>query len=447
MHDRRNVRIGLWVGAVGFALAAIGQVWAEDLDYRLTGGEIFGSTGIFTEPAIFSELDGSEEVVQVSDKAAGKSCCPAGETCRSCCGSAFNLCSDSGGRWANAEYLLWWSEGMGVPALVTTSPDGTAQSAAGVLPGATVLFGGERIGPGVRSGGRVSLGQWLDPHRQTGLGARFFGVGDGSHLFSAQSTGSPILARPFFNEVSDAEDAALVAFPSVLDGRIDVRTDSEIFGADVALRHLICSGCNYTIDMILGYQFSRINEELTITEALVVTDPGGFNPLGTTIDTNDIFDTQNEFHGFLLGMSTEMIHGCWRVEVLTQVALGNMHQTATIDGSQVVTEPGDSPLTTSGGLLALPTNMGIYEEDEFTVVPELGVTLSYEVCCNLEMSMGYSFIYWSQAARAGGQIDRGINTTQIGGGAHSGENRPVLNEVVTSDYWLQGLNFGLKWCF
>ncbi|MEL6899065.1 MAG: BBP7 family outer membrane beta-barrel protein, partial [Planctomycetota bacterium] len=43
--------------------------------------------------------------------------------------------------WVSADYLLWDAAGVDVPALVTSSPNGTAQTAAGVLgqPNTSVL--------------------------------------------------------------------------------------------------------------------------------------------------------------------------------------------------------------------------------------------------------------------------------------------------------------------
>ena len=48
--------------------------------------------------------------------------------------------------WFQAEYLLWWIQGNPLPPLVTTSPEGTPQSNAGVLgaAGTGILFGDER---------------------------------------------------------------------------------------------------------------------------------------------------------------------------------------------------------------------------------------------------------------------------------------------------------------
>ncbi len=63
--------------------------------------------------------------------------------------------------------------------------------------------------------------------------------------------------------------------------------------------------------------------------------------------------------------------------------------------------------------------------------------------------VGYSFLYVSSVARPGDQIDRVINpntSPAIGSnfsGAVSSPPHPALN-VQSSDFWAQGLNFGLE---
>ena len=66
---------------------------------------------------------------------AENTCCPDGH-----CGSCSHCCKRMD-VWGSAEFLLWWSKGSVTPPLVTTSPSGTAQADAGVLPDADVLFG------------------------------------------------------------------------------------------------------------------------------------------------------------------------------------------------------------------------------------------------------------------------------------------------------------------
>ncbi len=56
------------------------------------------------------------------------------------------------------EYLLWWTKGSQVPALVTTSPSDTSRENAGVLgqAGTSILFGDSELNGETRSGGRFT---------------------------------------------------------------------------------------------------------------------------------------------------------------------------------------------------------------------------------------------------------------------------------------------------
>ena len=56
-----------------------------------------------------------------------------------------------------------------------------------------------------------------------------------------------------------------------------------------------------------------------------------------------------------------------------------------IVGSTVVAQPGLAPEVNVGGLLAQPTNIGRFTDDKFAVVPELGVTLGYQVTDNIQV--------------------------------------------------------------
>jgi hypothetical protein len=69
---------------------------------------------------------------------------------------------------------------------------------------------------------------------------------------------------------------------------------------------------------------------------------------------------------------------------------------------------------------------------------------------HLRIYAGYTFLYWSDVARPGDQIDRGINTSQlpiVGASAGSaGSNRPTFSFKET-DFWAQGVNAGLEFPF
>jgi len=129
------------------------------------------------------------------------------------------------------------------------------------------------------------------------------------------------------------------------------------------------------------------------------------------------------------------------------VKKGATHTDLTlISGQTVRTVPNAGSATSAGGLLSQPSNIGTHEFDNFTMVPELGITLKYDITCNLQATFGYTFLYWSQVARAAEQIDTDVNLTQQPPGPVTGDLRPRTLEVE-NDFWAQGLNVGLEYTF
>ena len=53
-----------------------------------------------------------------------------------------------------------------------------------------------------------------------------------------------------------------------------------------------------------------------------------------------------------------------------------------------------------------------YERDMFAVLPWAGIRLGAQVTCHLRAYVGYDYMYLSNVARAGEQIDPRVNTTQ-----------------------------------
>lgn len=382
----------------------------------------------------------------------GESYC---DTCHS--PRRFCLCLPSHG-WVHAEYLLWWQSGMNLPPLVTTSPTGTARAAAGILPGASILYGGDNnVLDGSRSGGRIRFGTWFDRFPGLGLEGEYFGLAQGSEEFFQNSNGTPILARPFFNVVSGLQDAELVAFPNVLSGSVQVDVTSELNGAAARFRRsLWCSnGCAYSrfccttvptssrMDGTLGYRFYELKESLAIRERLQSTDPnnpGSFNIL-------DRFDTRNQFNGGEIGVLWQGRRGMWSLDGLMRVGIGNTHQTVTIAGDTIVTQNGVNT-TFNNGILAQRTNIGTYDRNEFTMIPELGLTLGYQFTRCVRLTAGYSLIYWGNVVRPGDQVDLDVNPNLFPPEAvpFTGPLRPQF-QFVSTDYWVQGLSFGaeMRW--
>ena len=366
--------------------------------------------------------------------------------CSSC---DMQKCWDSGYYFGSIEYLMTWGKPRTTPALVTTSTAGTAASNAGVL-GLTsteTLFGGGTVGAEARHGGQLTLGRWMGKNGDIGLGVRLMAVESNSPQFSATSTGNPILARPFFNVTSSQEDALVIAHADLADGSILAESRNDFMSGELFMRRHAWDGRGYEVEFLAGYHVTRMDDTISVITNSTFTDPGGPVPVGTMADVNDLFEARNTFHGGSLGLSANFHRGDIHFKALGKISLGNMHQHMTIAGSNTITAPGGGgSSTTAGGLLALPTNIGTYERNEFVYVPEVMMTVAYDWRENIQLTAGYTFTYWSRMVLAGDQIDRNINTTQFNGGTLSGSAVPAF-AFRDTDFWLQGLRLGFNWAY
>ena len=140
---------------------------------------------------------------------------------------------------------------------MTTSPTGTPTSSAGVLPGATILYPTSDVNGGARPGGRFTGGFWCDECQSTGFDASFFILTTPYHNYSANSsaTGSPILARPFYNTALPGEDAALISYPGLYSGNASITTTYKLSGGDVNFRKLMARTKFSNFYFLMGYRY------------------------------------------------------------------------------------------------------------------------------------------------------------------------------------------------
>ncbi len=168
------------------------------------------------------------------------------------------------------EYLAWLTKTDNLPALVTTNADpATPLNMAGTLPGATVLFGGSEGQDVTRSGGRLTLGYWFSPCRQTGMELTYTFFGNSSSTFSESSTGNPILALPFMDTsaTSPGPNRFLLAYPDRQSGSVTITDTQSLDFVEALVRWSICQQCNRRLDFLLGYRFGRFTENLSIADS------------------------------------------------------------------------------------------------------------------------------------------------------------------------------------
>ncbi len=351
--------------------------------------------------------------------------------------------------WFRGEYLGWMTKGQRLPPLVTSSAWGTPIDSAGDLDDVDtrILFGHRTIHDQLRSGGRMTVGYWWDPSQQGGIEASYFGVDGHDVHYRERGESDLILARPFYDLNAGAGDSLLISYPGVMDGLIDIQADMEFSGAELLLRRMATISPTSRVDFVAGYRYARLMDQLAIRESLAPLDAAsGFLP-GTFVERSDLFQSVNEFHGGQLGVIVDWIGERWAIQARGKIGVGATQTANVIAGETATWDPVPETLsTTSGGLLALPSNIGHYRNGGFSTFSEFGLSLEYNVACQLKVSLGYTLIFWTELARAGDQVQLDVNPSQIGGGALIGSPRPRFPAART-DFWAQGLNFGVEYLF
>ncbi len=361
--------------------------------------------------------------------------------------------------YVRAEYLSYWTKGNPLPSLVTTSFPGTTQSEAGVLGFASTstLFGNEKVDQSRRNGARLTLGYWFDEGQFNGIEGHYFALVPGGTSYSnAQSftdnpTTATILARPFFNTQTNRQDSSVLAFPNFnllgtlvnLNGTVNVQTVANVQSAGLLFRHLMWVDFegSYRLDLLTGYRFFKADNSVAINDS---TSTVGGLLAPTTFTAYDSFAARNTFNGGEIGFSSDYYWGRLSLNTVAKSAFGAVHEAVKINGVSTVTTLGTTA-TTVGGLLAQPSNIGTYGQTKFAALPEVALTLRYDITACLRLVGGYNFMYLTRMQNSGSAIDTTVNPTQIGGtGVTAGTpNRPAFAFSDTG-FFAQGFSSGLE---
>ncbi len=387
----------------------------------------------------------------------------------------FPCCGPCGDWWIRGDYLLWWTSGNRLPPLVTTSP--TAVDPPGNLGDlrTTILFGNERVNTEARSGVRTRMGHWLDADYEWGAEAEYFYLGGNTTEFFAQSVGSPVLARPFFNAnfpppptpphippppVSPYYASVTVAYPFLGNniisgaGEIDIRSVEELHSAGAWVRRGFYEGaplwtpiarCPWDclrLDWTAGYRYFNLGDNLSIRETEIFTDPRFPLLLGTVFFLQDSFRCRNQFHGGELGLIAYLERGRWSLELTGKVAMGSNRQVVMINGATIAAHPGSPTVYFPAGILALPSNIGTHVSNRFSVIPQLSAEIGHQLSPHVRTHFGYNILYWGSVVRSGDQIDLNINPAQFP--PDTGTDPPPYVPFRQSGFWAHGFNAGLE---
>jgi len=188
-----------------------------------------------------------------------------------------------------------------------------------------------------------------------------------------------------------------------------------------------------------------MNEFLGIDQNITGAVPfqGVVQPAGSNVLISDSFNMTNRFYGGTIGARFGYTWCRWDVGATVKVSFGATCHSAVIDGSTTLAGAGTAP----GGVLAQPSNIGHYSSSDFSVVPEINLTVGYQVTRCIRVLVGYNFIDWNRVLRPANQIDRSLDLTQaptsamfVPGAAGVAPRFPG----VRTDFWAQGINVGME---
>jgi hypothetical protein len=373
--------------------------------------------------------------------------------------------------WFRGSYLLWWVKPAPLEApLVTTGSTGGGALGRDT----TVLFGNSKFDYGSFNGFQLESGLWLDHCHIWGLEAGGFLLErkETSTSFSSNAAGSPLLARPATNTITNVPFGFtitnvpfgfLVAFPNAFAGSITISSSSRLWGANADFIRNLAAMPNFRADLLFGFRYLDLDEDLTISQVTTALAEGVLffptvlpdgtvvsTPLGpgSTVSILDRFHTRNRIYGGQIGGRVEYHLGSYFVNLATKVALGPNQQSLDISGLTAATTPGGVTTTTPSGFLALAgTNAGRQSTNWFVIVPEVNLQVGAQLSSRLLAYVGYDFLYINTVVRPGNEVNTNVNPTFVPTSFKfplpTGLPQPRVL-FRHEDFWAHGLQLGLE---
>lgn len=391
--------------------------------------------------------------------------------------------------WLESDYLLWSIKKAPVPIPIVTSAS-LADPLPGALeqPGTKILLGDKDINMGWMNGFRVALGEWIGNSHQFGIEGSFFMLPKTSHQQTINTSGEPgsmNVAVPIYDitglwGLNGVPGETIFILPGPLSGpgfrgHFSLKVSSELLGSEIDTLVNLVARCGCGIDFIGGFRWVQLKESLSfIGNTSALPDAPIVNGF---YNFKDHFKTNNNFYGLLTGLKANYNMNRWLFKGFAKIALGCMNQKVGIKGKSQTSNgnlfyktENTSHEVLGGGIFAEPTNRGSHHRNEFAIVLESGVNLSYQLSNCFEIGVGYNFLWMNQLIRPGKQIDRKINPTRtalaqasrnsVGIGPDvpvpfgdsvpaplaRGPKRPKFKHHDT-DFWTQGLIANLNFRF
>lgn len=364
--------------------------------------------------------------------------------------SADDCCYDCGNNvWFGAEYLYWRiKEGPKVIPLIVEGPVVEDFGPTFGQPGTSVLLGNKEINHSWRSGGRFTLGYWLNDDHCLGVEANYLFLGESKYKKSIFSEG--FITFPFIDSTTGQESSIAVAVPDSFTGTASLKVSNDLQGAE--LNGLMFYGCfnNWDINLIGGFRYLNFSEKLNFNTSSPFIDPTIVN----VYFTRDKFHMDNNFYGAQIGANIGFNYCNLLCNIRAKIAFGANCQSSKIKGEFFLNDFTDFTTVQEfeGGYLALPSSIGHRKKTKFSVVPEVNINVGYKITETIAVTVAYDFLYLTNVLRAAKQLSREINPTQSALFSYTpnpvlvGEAEPT-GRLRSTRLWVQGVNVGLEFVY
>jgi hypothetical protein len=353
--------------------------------------------------------------------------------------------------WARFEFLMFWFQRMNLPPLITTSTDPGDLGVLGQPTTRIVLGGGDESLP-MKMGGRVTLGSWFEPTETLGFEVSFAFIENHSDWVDvfAFGNGWPLLARPFFNVLTQQQDSVIVATPDIpsfeifqKQGRIVVEIPGNMYSLEVSGVTNYCRGPGGRIDWFYGFRYLYLSEGINIFEGVAYPSTSPEFP-GLVSTVEDAFVAKNYIYMPQVGVRATNRWGRWQLESEAKVGMGWNHRAAKAVSRTITSQAGVGEVFNGAGMLVLTSNYGNYNSDNFVIVPEIGVRLRYELFDHVFLTAAYNLLFLSEVWRPNEFIDLRLNPDLFA---------PLVEPVIprlpqfinkTTSFFAQGVSLGLE---
>lgn len=367
--------------------------------------------------------------------------------------------------WFSAGYMFMWLQDMPQPfPLAIVGPPGSR------------TVGGSNIDFDTFNGMKADGGMWIDECHRTGFyyGGFFTEQRSATDVAVSDALGSPVITRPYIDALRGTNLTQVVSVPGFVAGAFGFRADSRLIGAEAGLLRNLYECSNYTVNMLVGYRYLDLDENLELTQVSSSIQgtpftygalPGQPGRTAASILIQDRFHTRNSFFGGTIGFDSEYRIGRLSAGLVYKVSLGTNHENVENIGQ---TSAADGTGSVSGGLLAVPgiparvainggmpvlipalpnANFGRNTNNRFVVVPEVGIKLGWQLTDSFRLISGADFLYINDVARPGSQIDPVINQRYVPVSPLYGTTAGPVSPMFTyrsDSFYAFGVNFGCE---